>query len=43
VEVVPGSATGELNGLGGWFQFAAGHGRTMEIEFSAMFSGNCFA
>lgn len=34
VEVVPGSATGELNGLGGWFQFAAGHGRTMEIEFN---------
>ncbi|MCC7437449.1 MAG: DUF3224 domain-containing protein [Armatimonadetes bacterium] len=34
VEVVPGSGTGELKGLEGWLQYAAGHGRTMEIEFN---------
>lgn len=33
IEVVSGSATGELIGLEGWFQYAAGHGHTMEIEF----------
>lgn len=34
VEVVPGSGTGGLKGLEGWLQYAAGHGRTMEIEFN---------
>lgn len=33
VEVVLGSATEELVGLEGCFQYAAGHGRTIEIEF----------
>ena len=34
VEVVAGSGTGELEGLEGWFQYGAGHGRTMEITFN---------